>query len=79
MSLLDYRLPSGFAIAATRRFARLPYGAFVRELNASGYPLHLPQATWARLSNSHGRTLIDKSYVLHGIPYKVSVVGSCQN
>jgi hypothetical protein len=24
--------------AATRRFARLPYGAFVRELSASGYP-----------------------------------------
>ena len=28
-----------------RRFARLPLGAFVRELSASGYPLHLPQAT----------------------------------
>ena len=41
-----FEATSGFAIAATRRFARLPYGAFVRELNASGYPLHLPQATW---------------------------------
>jgi hypothetical protein len=35
------------ASAATRRFARLPYGAFVRKLSVSGYPLHLPQATWA--------------------------------
>jgi hypothetical protein len=24
-------------------------GAFVRELNASGYPLHLPQAIWANV------------------------------
>jgi glycosyltransferase involved in cell wall biosynthesis len=29
---------SSFACAATRRFARLPKGAFVRELSASGYP-----------------------------------------
>ena len=42
-----------FTHTATRRFARLPKEAFVRELNASGYPLHLPQATWANY-----RTLI---------------------
>ena len=29
---------SGFARAAARRLARLPIGAFVRKLNASGYP-----------------------------------------
>ena len=34
------------ADSAARRFARLPFGAFVRKLSASGYPLHLPQATW---------------------------------
>ena len=33
-------------ISCDRRFAQLPFGAFVRELNASGFPLHLPQATW---------------------------------
>ena len=36
----------GFAYAATRRFARLSKRAFVRKLDASGYPSHLPQATW---------------------------------
>jgi len=36
-----------YASAATRRFARLTLWAFVRELSASGYPLHLPPATWA--------------------------------
>jgi hypothetical protein len=61
---------SGFARAAARRFARLSYRAFVRKLSASGYPLHLPQATWAKLPNSHRWTLTDKSHVLHGIPYK---------
>jgi hypothetical protein len=35
------------ANAATRRLARLPYGTVVRKLSASGYPSHLPQATWA--------------------------------
>ena len=39
-----------FALAAARRFARLPFGAFIRKLSASGYPLHLPQAMWV---NSH--------------------------
>ena len=37
---------SGFARATTRRFAQLPFGAFVKKLSASGYPLHLLQATW---------------------------------
>ncbi len=36
-----------FAHAAAHKFAQLPFGAFVRKLRASGYPLHLPQATWA--------------------------------
>ena len=37
---------SGFARATTRRFAQLPFRAFVKKLSASGYPLHLLQATW---------------------------------
>jgi len=37
-SIVFFEATSGFARAATRRFARLPKGAFVRELNASGYP-----------------------------------------
>jgi hypothetical protein len=36
----------GFIFATTCRFAQLPFGAFVRKLSASGYPLHLPQAIW---------------------------------
>ena len=46
-STLSYEATYRFACAATRRFARLPKGAFVRELCASGYPPHLPPATWA--------------------------------
>jgi hypothetical protein len=44
---LHFEATSEFACAAACRFAQLPFGAFVRKLNASGYPLHLPQATWA--------------------------------
>jgi hypothetical protein len=29
-----------------RLYSLILYGAFVRELNASGYPLHLSPATW---------------------------------
>jgi len=46
-SIVNFEATSRFACAATRRFAQLPLGAFVRKLSASGYPLHLPQATWA--------------------------------
>ena len=46
-SISNYEATYRFACAATRRFARLPEGAFVRELSASGYPPHLPPATWA--------------------------------
>ena len=46
-STLNYEATYRFACAATRRFARLPKGAFVRELCASGYPSHLPPAMWA--------------------------------
>jgi hypothetical protein len=46
-STLNYEATSRFACAATRRFARLPEGAFVRELIASDYSSHLPLATWA--------------------------------
>ena len=46
-STFNYEATYRFACAATRRFARLPEGAFVRELCASGYPPHLPPATWA--------------------------------
>ena len=45
-SILRFEATSGFALAATRRFAQLPNGTFVRKLSASGYPWHLPQATW---------------------------------
>ena len=44
---MHFEATSRFAHAATRRFARLPSGAFVRKLSALGYPSHLPQATWA--------------------------------
>lgn len=43
---LHFEATCRFAFAATRRLARLPFGAFVRKLSALGYPLHLPQATW---------------------------------
>jgi len=43
-----------------------PKGAFVRELNASGY-LNTSLQLHGELPNSHDRTLTDKSYVLHGI------------
>jgi hypothetical protein len=46
-SIVNFEATSRFAHAATRRFAQLPYEAFVRKLSASGYPSHLPQATWA--------------------------------
>jgi len=46
-SVCNYEATCRFACAATRRFARLPVGTFVRELCASGYPSHLPPATWA--------------------------------
>jgi hypothetical protein len=46
-SILSHEATCRFACAATRRFARLPEGAFVRELCGSGYPSHLPPATWA--------------------------------
>ena len=46
-STLSHEATCRFACAATRRFARLPQGAFVRELCVSGYPSHLPPATWA--------------------------------
>jgi hypothetical protein len=45
-SIVHFEATSGFALAATRRFAQLPSGAFVRKLDASGYPLYLPQAMW---------------------------------
>ena len=45
-SIVRFEATPRFAHAAARRFARLPFGAFVRKLNASGYPLHLPQAMW---------------------------------
>ena len=45
-SALNYEATYRFARAATRRFARLPEGAFVRELCASDYSPHLPPATW---------------------------------
>src|SRR5208283_5492388 len=56
-----------FAFAATRRFAGPTKWAVVRELNASGYPLHLPLSYMGELPNSHGRTSTGKSYDLHGI------------
>src|SRR5271169_5195274 len=41
---------AGFAARCNLRGCALPLlGALVRELSASGYPLHLPQATWATL------------------------------
>jgi len=45
-SIVCFEATSGFAYAATRRFAQLPFGAFVKKLSASGYPLHPLQATW---------------------------------
>jgi len=33
----------------------------------SGLPLALPSSYMGELPNSHGRTLTDKSYVMHGI------------
>jgi hypothetical protein len=39
--------------ASASRSSRIPKEVFVRELNASCYPLHLPQATWAILPISH--------------------------
>src|SRR5271157_3092627 len=56
-----------FAFAATRRFAGPTKWAVVRELNASGYPLHLPLSYMGELPNSHGRTSTGKSYDIHGI------------
>lgn len=58
---------SRFACAATRRFARLSSRALVKELCASDYSSHLPLARWAKLLNSHHRTLTGKSYVIQGI------------
>src|SRR5512137_598717 len=37
-SFFTYEATSKFAFATTRRLAQLPYGTFVRELSASGYP-----------------------------------------
>ena len=62
-----------FAFAATRRFAGPTQWAVVRELNASGYPLHLPLSYMGELPNSHGRTSTGKSYDLHGIRTSLSL------
>jgi hypothetical protein len=45
--ILVFEATYGFASAATRRFARPTSWAFVREPCVSGYPSHLPPATWA--------------------------------
>jgi hypothetical protein len=38
LHFITYEATYRFAYAATRRFAQFPYGTFVRELSASGYP-----------------------------------------
>jgi hypothetical protein len=51
-----------------------PLGSF--RIDAPVFP---PSSYMGELPNSHGRTLTDKSYVLHGIPYKVSGDGNPEN
>src|SRR5512143_3463510 len=38
LQFFTYEATSKFAFTTTRRLAQLPYGTFVRELSASGYP-----------------------------------------
>ena len=40
-------------------------------------PFTSPSSYAGELPNSHGRTLTDKSHVLHGIPYHCLGIGSC--
>ncbi len=47
--MLDNGATAGFAARCNLRGCPLPCGRVVRELSASGYPLHLPRATWATL------------------------------
>ncbi len=66
-STLNYEATYRFASAATRRFARLPPGSLCQETLCFGLLPTPPPSYVGELPNSHGRTLTDKSYVIHGI------------
>ena len=64
---LSHEATYRFAFAATRRFARLTYMSLCQRTQRFRLPLTPPSSYMGELPNSHGRTLTDKSCVLHGI------------
>jgi hypothetical protein len=52
-----------------------PLRSLCQETSCFRLPLTPPSSYMGELPNSHGRTLTDKSYVLHGIPYESSTFG----
>jgi len=50
-----------------------PLRSLCQETQCFRLPFTPPSSYVGELPNSHGRTLTDKSYVLHGIPYEYSL------